>query len=108
MSYNDKCSKCVTIQKIITLSTYHITEQTAKALSNEFDNISEINAWRFDLPVYQKDEFGWFIYITDDINTKTMPTDLAKCIEFTKARHCNILCLDGDGSELTCMHKYDW
>ena len=82
------------IQKIMTLSTAHIKEQTAKFL---------------DKSAYKKSEYGWFLPIEDrSYDTTTIPEDLKKVIEFAKDHGCSWLCLDRDGPILDYLDTYEW
>ena len=90
------------ISKMITLSTAHITEETNQLLSKAADN----TITNFSITVYKKDEYGYFIYISDD-TTNTLPSDLTDLIIFAKELDCEILCLDRDGEILPFLKKYD-
>jgi hypothetical protein len=94
------------VTKMLTLSTAHITEQTARALDNEPDSD------KLNLCVYPKSEFGWYIAITDNIdeiiNDKGMPEDLADAIRLTKDLDCKTLCFDCDCEPLSYLKTYSW
>lgn len=90
------------IAKILTLSTAHITPETATALDNE------PNTNQFGLSVYAKADYGWFIYIGSTIDEAFdhLPEDLKACIAFTKEQDCEWLCLDADGEEVDELKTY--
>lgn len=96
------------IQKILTISTAHIKESTAKRLDKDPDDNN------LGLCVYNKADFGWFIYlstITSEIleqYKKTLPEDLYNCISLAISVGCDILCLDCDGEEVDYLTTYDW
>lgn len=88
--------------KMLTLSTGHIQESTAKFLDNEE---------RQDLVVYQKETYGWFIYLkTEHIQEelKRIPEELAKLIVLAKENDCSWLCLDCDGEVEEELPSFDW
>lgn len=65
----------------------------------------------FALTVYDKDEFGWFIYINQDelANSRNeIPEDLLRCIDLALENGCSMLCLDRDGEKLNALPQYEW
>ena len=94
------------ITKMITLSTAHITENTAKKL----DSDPTTNC--LGLCVYKKSEYGW--YITIDSNSilkaeiQAIPQDLARLILFARDLDCETLCLDCDAEEIPYFEVYEW
>ena len=50
------------ISKVLTLSTAHISQKSAELLDKETEKPT------LDLPVYNKSNYGWFIYIPQNIN----------------------------------------
>ena len=80
------------IQKTLTISTARITPET-----NELC-----------LSVYRKEDYGYYITITDQIDYNLLPTELAKIIQFTKDVGCSILCLDCDGPIIPYLETFDW
>lgn len=90
------------ISKMLTLSTAHITKETAEALDNE------VFAGCPYLVVYQKDDYGWFVYLPSKIEKIDIPHDLKKCMLFAKDLGCDWLCLDANGEVLKYLHIYNW
>lgn len=89
------------IARILTLSTAHITSETADLLDNAENHI--------DLTIYPKGEYGWFIYISDDIEKVfNVPVDLKKCLVFANHHKCKWLCLDRDGNTTIALPMYIW
>lgn len=82
------------IQGMLTLSTAHISETTAKLLQKE----PETDA--LCLSVYEKrsgdESYGWFVYLTGH-ESKSVPADLASVISLARRNGCSIICLDSDG-----------
>lgn len=90
------------ITKMLTLSTAHIKEESAKFLNEER---------RADLIVYPKREFGWFICLDTDCfeeELKRIPEDLATVLKFAEENGCEWLCLDCDGPIESDLPQYDW
>lgn len=88
------------ICRVLTLSTCHIREETARALDE---------CAYTELVIYKKERFGWWIYIPrywQDI-IKNVPDDLAACIELAADNCCEWLCLDRDG-KVEDLPSYDW
>lgn len=89
------------IEKILTLSTAHIREETSLVLENELKN----NA--LGLIIFKKGEYGWFIFV-DDFQDDAIPDDLAQCMETAKNQGCKWLCLDIDGKTIKKLKLYVW
>ena len=93
------------ISRMLTISTAHIAEETAKAL-NESLYSSEPS---IDLCIYEKKDYGFLIHIPEDWKTKrTLPSDLQTCIELADKNGCIWLCLDRDAETVTGLPVYGW
>lgn len=100
------------ITKMLTISTGHIKEETAKLLEDPKDKIVDLPAY------YPKDEFGWFIYINKNLIYETengtkdlfpnVPDDLMDCMREAWANNCEWLCLDCDGPIEPELETYEW
>ena len=93
------------VSKMITLSTAHITEETSKMLENPNNKLP--------LSIYNKGQFGWFIYVPtetkDDSETlKELPKDLAILYMFARYNEFEVICLDCDGDTVDKLPIYDW
>jgi len=85
------------IYKMLTLSTAHINSTTAELLDQLQSPV-----------VYNKSEYGWFIYLNylkDDTN---IPNDLAQVIQFAKDRGIALLCLDCDAETVDGLPTYEY
>ena len=99
------------ISKILTISTAHITEETAKFI----DNVCEDNNLS-NLVVYNKSakyiggtaQYGWFIYCNVALPDLNVPKDLLKIMCFTRDNNCDWLCLDRDGEVVDGLDEYEW
>lgn len=87
------------VEKIMTLSTSHIKDETANYLADES---------RGELVVYKKDQFGWFIFIGSDEPFNNVPFELLKVIEFAREHGCAWLCLDRDGQLNKDLPIHQW
>ena len=95
------------IAKIITVSSAHITEDTAQMLDNE-PNTDKLN-----ISVYNKADYGWFIYIPEYLKERVgqgtdLPEDLQRCLKTAIDNNCEWLCIDCDGPEIDGLEKYSW
>ena len=90
------------ISKMLTVSTAHISKETAEMLDKDTDTL--------DIVVYNKKEYGWFIYIPFyyDNNKLYIPKDLHNLLIFAKDSSCDWLCLDRDGEILENLETYEW
>lgn len=64
------------INKMLTLSTCHISQKTSLLLNTSHD-------LQHGLSVYEKFIYGWFVYI-EDADFDLLPPDLQTCICFAK------------------------
>lgn len=98
------------IRKLLDISTAHIKPTTAVLLNNMAAPSGY--AWNKDpggIIVYDKGEYGWFVYldfdgIDDEIEhhgNERIPQDLLDCIKLARDNDCDMLCLDGDSEVLT-------
>lgn len=103
------------ITKMLTLSTAHISQDTAAKLEQE----SDTNA--MGLTVYEKSgsgaSYGWFLYISPEhtagyskqaVQAGTLPSDLASCMALAHDMGCTVLCLDCEGPIVPYLEKFDW
>ena len=93
------------ICKMLTLSTAHITQETAKVLETHSSPWAD-----YDLAIYDKDDFGWWIHLPDEEITElnNVPPDLVECIKLAEQNGCEWLCLDCDGEVVDCLPTYEW
>jgi hypothetical protein len=99
------------ISKMLTISTCHITKETAKFI----DNVCKDNNLSI-LIVYDKsakysdctEKYGWFIYCNVALPDLNVPEDLLKVMCFTRDNNCDWLCLDRDGEVVDGLDVYEW
>ena len=89
------------ISKMLTISTAHISEETARLLDIEPDNDN------MQLTVYNKADFGWFVYVSEYFEDCDIPDDLRKCLELAKENNCTWLCLDCDAEIVDGLDFYE-
>lgn len=93
------------ISKMITVSTAHITEKTAK----ELHYAAEMMGSSIDVCVYEKKEYGFFIHVSDDWESECeIPSDLMDCIKLARNNGCEWLCLDRDAEIESELPVYKW
>lgn len=84
------------IQKMMTLSTAHISSKTGEYLDGNSS-----------LVVYPKNEYGWFVFTGySPEEMEEIPDDLKACIMYSSEHGCDWLCLDGDGPEIKDLPVY--
>lgn len=99
------------ITKMLTISTAHITQETAELL----DKVCKDGGYS-RLIVYNKvakyiggtEEYGWFIYCKVGLPDLNVPEDLLKVMCFARDNDCDWLCLDRDGDVVDSLDKYKW
>ncbi len=96
------------IEKMLVLSTGHISETTMKELPESYVGMTRDNQpdwW----PTFARDE-GWVFYIYEDATEvwKYAPKDLVACIEFARQRGCKWLMLDCDGAQVPELPFHVW
>lgn len=90
------------MEKMLTISTSHVTEETAMLL-----NDGQIK----NLIIFDKGDVGWFIFIDDGLEPelkKDLPKDLLDCFECALMFGCDWLCLDRDADTVSALALYDW
>lgn len=93
------------ISKILTVSTAHITEKTAKELRNAVEMMGS----NIDMCVYEKKGYGFFIHVPDGWECECeIPSDLMDCIKQTRNNGCEWLCLDRDAEIESVLPVYEW
>lgn len=94
----------MTIKKVLTISTAHISAETEEQLCN--GDMDEAG-----LTVYEKGDFGYWIFI--DPATEVLwhkdeiPEDLMRCIKLAQKNDCSWLCLYCNGDEVPDMPTYE-
>jgi hypothetical protein len=96
------------IIKMLTLSTAHITEETANELDTEAKSCG-----LSDIPfaVYREDDYGWFICLSSHLELLDeiyLPEDFKACCYLAKENDCEWLRLDRDGEIVPDLPTYDW
>lgn len=87
------------ISRILTVSTAHISPQTAKLM--DMDGIHA--------GFYSAGESGYHILTADWENySDMMPDDLRACVKFAARHGCDWLCLDGDAGTVPDLPVYEW
>lgn len=80
---------------ICTISSAHISEQTAQML----DKIEDLAV---SFKEYDSVRYGAYVYFDElDDDFSGIPEDLVCCIRFAKEHGCSCLCLDSDGKVLS-------
>lgn len=100
------------IVQLLDISTAHIKQSTAELLNHlvflSDKNIIFTKEDYPDLIIYPKGEYGWFIFAASEELHKSVPEELVKVIEHTKAKGCDWLVLDRDGEIIDELESFDW
>lgn len=86
------------IASLMTISTAHISEQTALML--------EFAPQKCDMPVYAMERYGWLIFVCSQ--DETPYDDLNEVAKFAEQHHCEWVRLDPDGDIVDGLPVYDW
>jgi hypothetical protein len=96
------------IEKMLTVSVAHITQETAKRLDAATNETSGVVEY---LVAYRKNDYGWFVYADEDYVRqfkRDIPADLYALMMLAAKNDCTWLCLDCDGDEVDGLPTYDW
>lgn len=91
----------------LNLSTAHITKNTAETLGRCALNNDYIPA----CSVYEKGEYGWFVYINDSEEPDQIPdelSDIRDCIMFALKQNITCICFDRDADIVVGLPVYNW
>lgn len=87
------------ISHILTMSTAHISQQTARLM-----DMDAIHAG-----FYPADESGYLILTVGwEDYSDVMPEDLKECVKFAAGHDCDWLRLDGDAETVEGLPVYEW
>jgi hypothetical protein len=95
-------SEMTTIVSMLDLSTGHVTEATAKRLTDRPESIG--------LPVYPKGEYGWIVWAGTESVTRVVdvPADLVTVVKFAQERGCEWIMFDCDAPLSDSLPSFDW
>lgn len=94
------------IEKMLTLSTEHITKKSFNWLLKQTTEPSLC-----ELVVYKKDNVGVFISIDKTHHNESksdIPKDIKNIIKFALENDCLWICLDRDGLTTSSLPTYEW
>lgn len=85
------------IKTMMVLSTAHLTLFTCNTALSSYDG-----------PVWNKGDYGWFVYVPEDIDARDLPEDLRQCMKFARRKRCRWIMFDRDGPITPELPDYDW
>jgi hypothetical protein len=89
------------IVSMLDLSTGHVSEETAKRLTESPDSIG--------FPVYAKGDYGWIVWAgSRGDGNDGIPADLANVITFARERGCEWIMFDCDAPLSDSLPSFDW
>ena len=79
------------------LSTSHLQDYTC-------------NVWLQAAPfaAFPKGDYGWFVFVPEDLTEVTLPEDLRACCERACEHGCAWIMFDRDAPALDTLPVYDW
>lgn len=95
------------VERIVTISTAHITEQTNAGLG-ALPYSHNGNPWC--LTTFPKGDFGWWVRVPQpgEMPPPYVPEELGNAIEYARSLGCTWLCLDRDGDKTHALPEFDW
>jgi hypothetical protein len=87
------------IEAVFTISTAHISQETAEALNG---------GSTFNLIVNDKGQLGWWFYVADHASWSVVPDDLKACLQMALNLGCSWLCLDQDAAQVENLEIWEW
>lgn len=100
-----KNSQKLEIDKMLTISSRHVSADTKDLLDQAADDNEEDPM----PPVFEKQGYGWLVACDPD-NEETWdnyPADLVQCMKLTRDNGCFWLCLDADGPRVETLEFFD-
>lgn len=94
------------IEKILTLSTAHVTADTAAQLDDRQHQMLGIAPFI----CFQKDDYGWFVHVPTVPEVTwhgQIPPDLNACMAMARAEGCTWLMFDCDADPVEGLPTYD-
>ncbi len=100
----------VEINKMLTLSTAHISEATAELLQRcnaaDWDDPSIEDV---PLVVYEKSDYGWFVVVPNDLfRINRTPPDLLMLFRLAQAQGCTWIMFDRDVEPVANLPTFNW
>jgi len=94
------------IEKMLTLSTAHVTADTAAQLDDRLHQMLGTAPFI----CFQKDDYGWFVHVpaVPDPRHEQIPPDLNACMAMARAEGCTWLMFDRDADPVEGLPTYDW
>ena len=100
-----KNSQKLEIDKMLTISSRHVSADTKDLLDQAADDNEED-----PMPsVYEKQGYGWFVACNPDNKEiwDNCPADLVQCMKLARDNGCFWLCLDADGPRVETLEFFD-
>jgi hypothetical protein len=112
----------MSIEKMMCLSTAHITEKTAEefnlglamlAIEDPNEREHDVSEWMSHLTVYPHGDYGWLICIAGDIAMdeefrQAGPAELLAVIAYADDNGCEWVLLDRDADLIDELPNFDW
>jgi len=89
------------IRSFLTISTAHVSEQTATLLDNTPEKDWPVSGGLFST-------YGWFMYAHDEDCSGDIPSDLMAVFTFARSHGCNYVLFDCDADAVDNLPTYEW
>lgn len=104
----DFCENSLEIFSTLTISSNHIKSSTANDLDYFCKYInSDYSDYDYSLLNIIGYDYGYFIYIPEDLEELYLPEDLSHCLNFAKSVGCGLICIDYDAEPINELQIYD-
>lgn len=103
MAYDVACANPSYVRRILDISTVHISQETGQLL----DHWATTEKPRPAI-VFNKDHYGWLVYVPSETNHEALPADLHACMDLARSHDCDWIMFDCDGVDIDELPVYEW
>lgn len=93
--------------KLVTISSGHISPETKTIWEDIISDQGYVSYADANMIIYDKDGFGYFVYITEKNTSKDYSKDINDLMIFAKETNADIICLDSDGPVVKELPYYE-
>lgn len=86
-------------EAMLVLSNAHLSPQTCNTWLSDYATRAS---------VWEKGDYGWFIYIVDDLDPGSLPDDLAACWNLAVEHNLPWIMFDRDAPTIKELPTYEW
>lgn len=97
--------------QIFNLSTGHLTLKTRQLFKEQHLIHINLDHLYYDLVIYDKDDYGWFVYICENHDTEhtglNVNRDIDDCVQTALDLNCSMICFDRDADTYHKLAVYN-